>query len=104
MVDAFIAKSKAQVGPYIRGMVDTHKHGIVFTHGDLKPNNIIVKDGRMTAIIDWEMLGWYPEYWEFVKAFYIEFFKDDWASHLIGVLTPYYCEQLMHQRLMTVLW
>lgn len=22
----------------------------------------------ITAIIDWEMCGWYPEYWEYVKA------------------------------------
>ena len=23
---------------------------------------------RITALVDWEMSGWYPEYWEFVKA------------------------------------
>ena len=22
----------------------------------------------ITAILDWEFAGWYPEYWEFVKA------------------------------------
>jgi hypothetical protein len=38
MADTFVAKSKGQVGPYIRGMLDAHKHGIVFTHGDLRPN------------------------------------------------------------------
>lgn len=55
-------KAKSQVGPYIRGMLDAHKHGIVFTHGDLRPRNIIVKDGHVTAIIDWEMARWYPDY------------------------------------------
>ncbi|KAI4930899.1 uncharacterized protein J4E92_004733 [Alternaria infectoria] len=80
IIDAFIAKSKGQVGPYIRGMVNAHKHGIVFTHGDLRPDNIIVKDGRVAAVIDWEMSGWYPEYWEFAKAFYIEWFVNDWGS------------------------
>ncbi|KAI4945583.1 hypothetical protein J4E91_007926 [Alternaria rosae] len=104
IVDTYIAKSKGQVGPYIRGMVNAHKHGIVFTHGDLRPDNIIVKDGRVAAIIDWEMSGWYPEYWEFAKAFYIEWFVNDWGSHLLSVLEPYYCEQLMHARLMEVLW
>jgi len=104
IVETFIARSKAQAGPYIRGMLNTHKHGIVFTHGDLRPDNIIVKDGRVAAIIDWELSGWYPEYWEFAKAFYIEAFADDWGSHLLGVLTPYYCEQLIHARLMEVLW
>ncbi|KAH6859110.1 phosphotransferase enzyme family protein [Alternaria rosae] len=104
IVETFIARSKTQAGPYIRGMVDTHTHGIVFTHGDLRPDNIIVKDGLVAAIIDWELSGWYPEYWEFAKAFYIEAFADDWGSHLLGVLTPYYCEQLIHARLMEVLW
>ncbi|OAL45920.1 phosphotransferase enzyme family protein [Pyrenochaeta sp. DS3sAY3a] len=104
IIDTFIAKSKGQVGPFVRGMVNAHEHEIVFTHGDLRPDNIIIKDGRVAAIIDWEMAGWYPEYWEFAKAFFIESFTDDWGSHLLGVLTPYYCEQLMHLRLMSVLW
>lgn len=85
-------------------MIDARKHGIVFTHGDLRPANIIVKDGRVTAIIDWEMAGWYPDYWEFAKAFYLEMFANDWASHLLGVLTPYYQEQVMYTILMDVLW
>ncbi|KAI4927819.1 hypothetical protein J4E85_006331 [Alternaria conjuncta] len=104
IIDAFVTKSKTQIGPYARGMLNAHKHGIVFTHGDLRPDNVIVKDGRVAAIIDWEMSGWYPEYWEFAKAFYIEWFVNDWGSHLLGVLEPYYCEQLMHARLMEVLW
>ncbi|KAJ8111343.1 hypothetical protein OPT61_g6038 [Boeremia exigua] len=103
IADTFVAKSKSQVGPYIRGMLDAHKHKIVFTHGDLRPRNIVVRNGRVTAIIDWEMAGWYPEYWEFAKAFYLEAFAEDWASHLLDVLTPYYCEQLMYERLMVIL-
>ncbi|KAF2973274.1 hypothetical protein GQX73_g423 [Xylaria multiplex] len=42
-------------------------HEIVFTHGDLHPCNIMVKDGRITGIIDWELAGFYPEYHELVK-------------------------------------
>jgi hypothetical protein len=104
LVDIFVGESQGQDGPYIRGMVNAHKHEIVFTHADLKADNIIVKDGRVAAILDWEMAGWYPEYWEFAKAFYMEHFADDWGSHLLGVLTPYFCEHLMHLRLMSVLW
>ena len=51
-------------------MLDAHEHEIVFTQGDLRPDNIMVKKGRVTAIIDWEMAGWYPDYWEFAKAFF----------------------------------
>lgn len=62
-------------------------HKLVMTHADLHPRNIMVKwepgkdqeglregeDGsidsvRVTSLIDWEMGGWYPDYWEFVKA------------------------------------
>ncbi|KAI1423781.1 kinase-like protein [Xylaria sp. FL1777] len=42
-------------------------HEIVLTHGDLHPCNIIVRDGRIAAIIDWELAGFYPEYHAMVK-------------------------------------
>ncbi|BGP33661.1 hypothetical protein JCM10296v2_005465 [Rhodotorula toruloides] len=37
---------------------------IVLTHGDLHSRNILVRDGRLAAIIDWEMARWYPEWLE----------------------------------------
>lgn len=40
----------------------------LFTHGDVAPRNILVDDsGRITGIIDWELAGWYPEYWEYAN-------------------------------------
>jgi hypothetical protein len=56
----------------------------------------MVKNGRVTGIIDWETAGWYSEHWEFVKAFSINHFSNNWASHLLGTLTPYYCKELMY--------
>ena len=44
-------------------------HRTVLTHSDLAPRNIMVKDGKIVALIDWEEAGWYPEYWEFVNFF-----------------------------------
>jgi hypothetical protein len=33
----------------------------------------MVKDGQIVAIIDWEAVGWYPEYW-------VHIFEDfSWA-------------------------
>ncbi|KIW15796.1 hypothetical protein PV08_05846 [Exophiala spinifera] len=32
----------------------------VFTHGDLNLSNIIVKDGKIQGIVDWEHAGYYP--------------------------------------------
>jgi hypothetical protein len=26
--------------------------------------------GKVTAIVDWEMAGWWPAYWEYRKAVY----------------------------------
>lgn len=39
----------------------------VFTHGDLNPSNILVRDDKIVGIIDWEMAGWYPHYWEYTS-------------------------------------
>lgn len=49
---------------------DMHKNSnqILFSHGDLAFHNIIVKDGHVKAIIDWEYAGWYPEYWDYCKT------------------------------------
>ncbi|KAJ0121945.1 Uncharacterized protein J7T55_002456 [Diaporthe amygdali] len=51
----------------IRVHTRPEQYSIKFTHADLRPNNILIKDGHITAIIDWEFAGWYPEYWEYTK-------------------------------------
>ncbi|KDQ10906.1 hypothetical protein BOTBODRAFT_35848 [Botryobasidium botryosum FD-172 SS1] len=73
---------------FLRRMLkDGHK--VVFTHGDLHPGNILVKDGRIVAILDWEMSGWYPEYWEYCKIMWNEDFDSDWGNRVHEFLTPY---------------
>ncbi|PGH34293.1 hypothetical protein GX50_02876 [[Emmonsia] crescens] len=44
------------------------KYDVCFTHSDLHMSNIIVQDGRLFGLIDWENAGFKPEYWEFVRA------------------------------------
>ncbi|KAL2815522.1 hypothetical protein BJX63DRAFT_160900 [Aspergillus granulosus] len=76
----------------------TTDHNVVMTHGDLHPRNIMVSitPGNpdvitITAILGWEMCGWYPEYWEYVKALNTVTPRDgfgDWYAYLppnIGV-------------------
>ncbi|KAI0871377.1 hypothetical protein GGS24DRAFT_62155 [Hypoxylon argillaceum] len=88
----------------VRGFM-RNDHRIVMTHGDLHPRNIMVKwEGladqetaedlqlshherrlTVTGIIDWEMSGWYPEYWEYVKALATVDMKGplvDWCEFL----------------------
>lgn len=52
----------------VHSRLDYYK--VKFTHGDLCPNNILVDKGKITAIIDWEFAGWFPEYWEYTKIHY----------------------------------
>lgn len=47
-------------------------HQVVFTHGDLRPENVIVEvsEGNqciVIGLIDWEDSGFYPEYYEATK-------------------------------------
>lgn len=43
-------------------------HDICYAHGDFAPRNILVdKTGRVTAILDWEVAGWFPAYWDIGK-------------------------------------
>ncbi|OTA57147.1 kinase-like protein, partial [Hypoxylon sp. EC38] len=39
-----------------------------FSHSDLHEGNIMVKDGNFTGLIDWELAGFYPRWWEFVNS------------------------------------
>ncbi|RMD39713.1 hypothetical protein DV735_g5420, partial [Chaetothyriales sp. CBS 134920] len=66
-----LSNTISKAPPIYRKMVESilsdQTHRIVFTHGDLTPTNIMVKEGRIVGIIDWENAGWYPEYWEFLQ-------------------------------------
>ena len=47
----------------------TCRYQLRFTHEDLGMHNILVEGGKITAIIDWEYAGWYPEYWDLLSCF-----------------------------------
>lgn len=67
---------------------------IVFTHGDLRPDNIIVdatdNHYTITGIIDWEYSGYYPEYYESVRSTNClnPFGEDDWYLYLPDCVSP----------------
>ena len=61
-------------------MKDNHRWR--FTHGDMGPRNILVENGRITGVVDWELSGWYPEYWEYVKMIQdLDYKCRDFPSH-----------------------
>ncbi|KAL6299845.1 kinase-like domain-containing protein, partial [Sparassis latifolia] len=42
---------------------------IVFSHGDFASRNIMLsEEEKLAAILDWETAGFWPEYWEWMKA------------------------------------
>jgi aminoglycoside phosphotransferase (APT) family kinase protein len=54
-----------------------------FTHGDLTIENIIVADGNISGIIDWEASGYFPVWWEFTSTRISQGHDDrDWKALL----------------------
>ncbi|KAF3491081.1 uncharacterized protein GIQ15_00598 [Arthroderma uncinatum] len=69
-------------------------HEIVLTHSDLAPRNILVRGDKVVALLDWEMAGYYPEYWEYVKALYYPKWTSGWIKDaaIEKILKPYHLE------------
>ncbi|KAF1958004.1 kinase-like protein [Byssothecium circinans] len=61
------------------------RHAIVFTHGDLKHHNIMAHNGHVSGFLDWESAGWYPEYWEFTTPLRFGS-RDFWWNGLVSRL------------------
>lgn len=40
----------------------------MLTHNDIVAPNVIVKGDNVYAIVDWELAGVFPEYWEYCSA------------------------------------
>jgi aminoglycoside phosphotransferase (APT) family kinase protein len=61
---------------FLRSLLPPALSTTVFTHGDVRPANIMVdinESGRylVTGIIDWETSGFYPDYFEPAKILYL---------------------------------
>lgn len=57
---------------------------ILFTHADINSHNIMIAgpagSRKITALIDWEQAGWYPEYWEYCKMIGCEDYENGWLA------------------------
>ncbi|TVY37492.1 hypothetical protein LSUB1_G006543 [Lachnellula subtilissima] len=54
--------------PKLFTIQDNMSYKICFTHGDAHSGNFLVRAGKIVAIIDFEMSGFFPEHWEYIKA------------------------------------
>ncbi|KAI0888288.1 kinase-like domain-containing protein [Annulohypoxylon maeteangense] len=80
---------------FLRGLCPPSPNKSVFTHGDVRPANIVVDSDdsgkwQVTGIIDWERSGFYPEYWESIKITNCLYAGEDWDwyKYLPGCLHP----------------
>ncbi|PQE06044.1 kinase-like domain protein [Rutstroemia sp. NJR-2017a BBW] len=73
-------------------------HAIVFAHGDLAPRNILVREGKVVAVLDWENAGWYPEYWDFVKTFNALDQRCNWYDYVDKIFPVRYEQEFMNDR------
>ena len=97
-LDAFNAHLLSLVPPRVREdpmvtAVLAKRHRIVFSHNDLLPRNILVDSrGQLVGILDWEMAGWFPEYWEYTAALGLSL-SQPWIEMLKGVFGEYELER-----------
>lgn len=103
-----LARVTALRGPFVRlkwqWLMRREKRNppgaFVLTHGDLSPGNIIVQDGVITGIIDWETSGFYPEYAEYAFAMMLSHGHEKWWKPVLKeVLQPCSEERLEFTRL-----
>lgn len=80
---------KELVAYYRQRLADNHE--IVFTHADLCGDHILVEPatGQITGIIDWEMAGWWPAYWEYTKSLFGNKYEPWWKTLVPEILHPY---------------
>jgi tRNA A-37 threonylcarbamoyl transferase component Bud32 len=67
----------------------TRQYRTTFCHADLCARNLIVRDGKTVAIVDWQFAGWYPEYWEYTKAHFGLLNMPDWYAEFQRAVTRY---------------
>jgi hypothetical protein len=85
---------------------------LVFHHADLGPTNILVSDdgNNIAAIIDWEVAGYFPDFWVATKPATVRAFQldeaivgpqavDEWPSLFVEALVSkgFSCQKSVYQ-------
>jgi aminoglycoside phosphotransferase (APT) family kinase protein len=80
---------------FLRRMIPPKEPRTVFTHGDIRPENIVVQETQsgnylVAGLIDWEFSGFYPDWYEAAKITNclstVE--KSDWFLFLPECVSP----------------
>ena len=98
--------SRPWIDMVIRFLKAMPSHKIVLTHNDIAPRNILVRNAKVVGIVDWEFAGFYPEYWEYVKAFCWPDWQSSWITEGVidRILEPHLLElgYIVHAR--DIIW
>lgn len=70
---------------------------LVFTHQDISPRNLILDDDGKLWIIDWELAGWYPDYFESacIRSDFGDYchpIPPGWHSSVLPLFPDYHAE------------
>jgi hypothetical protein len=89
-------------------MVSTvlHNHDIILTHGDFAPRNVLIRGTKVVAILGWELTGYYPEYWEYLKALRRPPWESEWNKDkaVDQILKPYLPELAVMWHTREIIW
>ncbi|KAI9819326.1 MAG: hypothetical protein M1832_004031 [Thelocarpon impressellum] len=79
------------VETFRRALTQSDDCKIVFTHADFCSEHVLLdpRTGDVTGIVDWEMAGWWPDYWEYNKARYGKGDNPWWVGLLHEVMPSY---------------
>lgn len=76
-----------------------------FTHADLQLKNIMLRPDGTLVILDWQMGGWYPRYWEYAAAIFgCGWWADDFHAWVPKFLDEYPNEYLWLANIRIFLW
>ncbi|KAF5676693.1 aminoglycoside 3 phosphotransferase [Fusarium circinatum] len=69
-------------------------HDIHFAHADISGENILLDPttGSITGIVDWEMAGFWPEWWEYRKALFGSRSREPWNGIVKQIMAAYDAE------------
>lgn len=76
--------------PEANELITMHKDTwpLCFTHDDLSSLNILVREGDVVGIVDWETAGWYPSYWEYTTAWNVNPQNEFWRKDIDRFFEP----------------
>ena len=67
---------------------------LVLTHLDIHPDNVIVGDDGRVWLIDWELAGFYPQWFEYVGMVDRWEMFGRWERWVLGFMAGFYERQL----------